>query len=1573
MFVKCNRRICSILCWLLIFSSSVSGQFLEQWPVPKWQDSANPRRDTAGNEWGVYQRLTGNAKGWPAYRPMVRNDAGVWVGPKDQYGHPSFTNGDLTGSRNWACTGALIFTPKQPGIFSWYGTVRFQSGGNSTLVDFVKIGPEQDTSLYYAWQGKGTTLDLRTISRLQNIPLEPGERLAVLVTGEEGNFGKADLREVGLGSSTVWLKAESNASKAADQTAVAQRGKICLNGYWDLQWIGDSQYDPYSRKDLFPTPQSPAPPVVIDDKPDKGSWGKILLPDQPPGPDARTHAKFWCRRNIVVPKEWDGRKVEILFQGAGFEIVVYANGKCMGWHRGDATQFAVDITPACRFGQENEILIRVWFNKIYWGQAWVQTLMEAEYGPRTSIWDDFYLTSRSKVSVDNVFCKPSFRKKRLDADVRIENVTDQDQAVTVESAVLDLDGKEVLTLGSQAVDIPQKSKRVITIGKEWVNPKLWMPEHPNLYLLETRIVQNGKRIDARRERFGFVETWIDKDQFRVNGKIIHFFQQSTCFYSGDWTKTYRPAIRSLLKMYKALGYNMIRCFDKPSAAFLEVADEEGMFIKEQNGWIHPNNPLTEEFVKNATQILTEWVERDRNHPCVVMWSSSNEPIAHWESVIWAKKMVQKLDPTRPVDSHRSYGNALYGADGKVKPAPDFDIANTHYPDICLPSFSLLTVAAYPAQWAMDRPKPLFIGEWTEFNSPGLQPLGPGHYEEIASMPKIVFQYYELGFKGIAEYMEDILPYWRRYEVCGENDYIIYFMLPVMGDLVRNKAADLPDPLNIQWDRYDTPGYKFSRYDWKNNSVNPGIIPDLPGYAFADGYRRIAKITSPRFAFFPDKVRAVYGGTSFGRGLCLINDTMTDEEMKGKVVFASSTKTLAEIPFQVFVPQGRVTEIPIRWNLPKVDRRTPVEVKIVLDGPPDKTHTLPLALEIFPDRRLPEFTGVGLYDPKGTTGKAFQKLHIPFTPVTDLTKLSGEVRVLVVGESDLDPKYVEAKSPLLKFVENGGRIVCLAQEQTQPWLPVNLKMEITLGEIHAAWSLADGHPLLAGMMSRDFSWWPNDRGLKLKVPGSIGYRPYAKPAAGRIRSLLECTTYSNLDHSVLLELQHGRGTVLLTQLKIVPVAGVCPPADMILDRLISVPVPAEPVRQVWFAGDDVGRKFLIDKLGLKIKDLSAAADHSWSETDLVVWLPNEKGLDAQMSQQAVLAIKGRASLLAMAPESKLLPRLDAPPIYGRALQYRDRPYVLEIRKPDPNGPEIGSIFMALPDRTQPLLDGISSSEFHHYHGQPDLPQIAFYEIEPQNGWLPLAKPGLVARRSQGDSRQVILTLTRQTDGRFHKNTERILHALLVNLGAPCSDPSLQEIPRGNFFSVDLRKYCTMGLADDVEGNGKGGWSDQGPTNDLGNLPAGRQVLGGVPFDIIKAETNGGKACIMLGSDTRVKTLPRRVDKIDFGHRRAKRIYFLHAHAYGGPAEVGEYRVHYVNTITVDERIPLISGKNISDWWGARDIPEATVVWRQLNGLSPVGLYMYVWKNPSPEIPIESIDFISKGEGPMLGLVAVTGQE
>ncbi len=1310
-------------------------------------------------------------------------------------------------------------------------------------------------------------------------------------------------------------------------TATEYRDRFCLNGSWEYIAVPNAQpFDPLTNRELFPNADSPFPPVRTDEKPPQGAWTSIQIPsDHAVGYVHPKIPKLWYRRTFTVPLDWQDKQVTIEFAGASFEVVVYINDQMIGWHRGDSTSFLMDITNACRFGKDNQLLVRVWCPSIEYGKVWPQALLEDLEWGRKGIWDDVFLLSRPKVAVENVFCRPSFRKKRMEVDVTFINISGRDESIIAECAVLDLNGKETLHLGKADLSIKDGKKILHTFGKEWQAPRVWMPGDPHLYLLETRVSQAGRRIDIHRERFGFSESWIQGGDFYVNGKIIHYHRDTNFLLPlGDIGN--RETWREFFKEKKALGYNLIRTFRKATPVFLEVADEEGMWVESQSGWHHPANPLTPEFKKNALPVLQEWMIRDRNHPSLVLWDAENEGYQHEESIIWVMNEMKKLDPTRPIDADSSYYVSLYDDKGKLKTVSWADIANTHYPLTAgLGSYSFTQAAVYPLRWAKNKLKPAFFGEWGDFETPGVQAFGPHEYEKVFEMKRLEGHGYPASYAGTIAYLEGIIPYWRMLGLSGENEWVFGFM---------------------------------SRFPH-------GI--DRPENWFCPAR---GNLYAPLFGFFPDKTRGVYGGTQFQRKLCVINDTMEDVTATAEVKLVVQDREVVKKDFIIKIPQGSVESVPVVFDLPKVSRRTPAHIEIQFKGVRVKHFAFTLSLDIFPTYSPPACTKVspiGLYDPKGLTGKALEKLGIPFVKIPVPDKLPSAVRTLVIGQGCLDQYIVKTRTKWLGFIAGGGKVVCLNQRDYLPWLPLQLKVDNVL-EVPAVWITVKTNPLFNGIEEEDLSWWANDRDNPSKIPGAVAVRPYFTPKTGRVRSLLE--TGSNLDRSGLLEFRYGKGAVLLCQMELIPVIEISPGADNLFRQLVLSPVSDLPTRQVWFAGDDRAKSLLKDRLGINITDLSKAQNRTWSNQDLIVWMPENKPLDALLGQIAGQAVKQGAALLAVAPEPKLLLPLSDPPEYKRAVEYKDKAYVFQLER-QPNFPQLGTEFikMALINREQGLLDGLSnvvmcrSSEWHN------TGKLADYEVNSGREWKGLTRPAVIAhRRQKGD--QVILTVAREPDGTMDARYERMIHALLINLGAISQDPNGTLIKEGGYFTIDLRPYCTMGFIDEKEMDGKGGWSDQGPKNDLRILPVGRQIFLGVPFDIIDPDKNNAKSCIVLGSNQRLKDLPRQIMKINFGGRKASRIYFLHTGAFG--ADGGKYRVHYSKSTERVETIPLTSSR-IGDWWSPSELPEAPIAWSGTNGANRVGLYMYVWKNPYPDVVIDSIDFISDGQGPILGVFAMTGQE
>ncbi|MDR3688261.1 MAG: hypothetical protein P4L46_02695, partial [Fimbriimonas sp.] len=195
---------------------------------------------------------------------------------------------------------------------------------------------------------------------------------------------------------------------------------------------------------------------------------------------------------------------------------------------------------------------------------------------------------------------------------------------------------------------------------------------------------------------------------------------------------------------------------------------------------------------------------------------------------------------------------------------------------------------------------------------------------------------------------------------------------------------------------------------------------------------------------------------------------------------------------------------------------------------------------------------------------------------------------------------------------------------------------------------------------------------------------------------------------------------------------------------------------------------------------------------------------------------------------------------------------------------------------------------------------------------------------------------------------------------------------NFIDpLNLRPVANMGFRDDVKGDEKGGWTDQGE-NDLRNLAPGLQEIRSIPFDIVDPQQNGGKSCVMLFSKNRT-FFPRQTASIEI-HRPANSLIFLHSAAWAtANTTAARYIVAYEDGSKLE--VPIVIGKQIDDWWGMQPVsdPWAAVLLTVKNDSSlsgRVGIYGYRWINPFPAKSIESLTFRSADADPVVGILAVS---
>ena len=191
----------------------------------------------------------------------------------------------------------------------------------------------------------------------------------------------------------------------------------------------------------------------------------------------------------------------------------------------------------------------------------------------------------------------------------------------------------------------------------------------------------------------------------------------------------------------------------------------------------------------------------------------------------------------------------------------------------------------------------------------------------------------------------------------------------------------------------------------------------------------------------------------------------------------------------------------------------------------------------------------------------------------------------------------------------------------------------------------------------------------------------------------------------------------------------------------------------------------------------------------------------------------------------------------------------------------------------------------------------------------------------------------------------------------------QCDEGRGTPLDLRKAVNAGFADDVADDGKGGWTDQGPENDLRKLTPGRQVMKGITFDVIDPAKNGGKSCIMLAGRARQEFPAAAVCEVPEGVSGTT-LYLLHAVAWPS-SQVGSIKVTYRDGSA--DAFEVRGGREVGNWWSPVPYPNGEVVWGAENAVAYVGLFRS--RFALRPLPVARVEFRSAKEA-VWGIVGAT---
>jgi hypothetical protein len=186
-------------------------------------------------------------------------------------------------------------------------------------------------------------------------------------------------------------------------------------------------------------------------------------------------------------------------------------------------------------------------------------------------------------------------------------------------------------------------------------------------------------------------------------------------------------------------------------------------------------------------------------------------------------------------------------------------------------------------------------------------------------------------------------------------------------------------------------------------------------------------------------------------------------------------------------------------------------------------------------------------------------------------------------------------------------------------------------------------------------------------------------------------------------------------------------------------------------------------------------------------------------------------------------------------------------------------------------------------------------------------------------------------------------------------------------ISLAAQSNRGFRDEVSGDGKGGWSDQGPQNDLSILKSGPLKAANVDFSILDAAANHGTSCLVLGQTKGGDLLQSATIPVADATPLAN-LYLLQAAAWTPPAstEMGTITVHYRDG--TEKNFPVVAGRDIGDWWGPAPVSNGRIGWLGQNASNTVGLY--VARFPLDNKAVDRIDLRSSGKSLWM-IAALTG--
>lgn len=435
--------------------------------------------------------------------------------------------------------------------------------------------------------------------------------------------------------------------------------KQSLNGKWKFYWqrglknqpenfqltsFDDSHWDEINVPSVWQTQGYSVPYYYASTFPKAFSRSKGKIPSI----DHDMQEIGFYRKSFTLNENFNGREIFLHFGAAKSALEVYVNGEFVGYSQGSMTPHEFNVTKVLKPG-ENVITAKLYR---YSDGSYLE---DQDMWWLCGIYREVYLFAEPKLCLRDFYFKTDFDDSYTDSNVTlnmyINNYNNIRGKMTASAKLIDSNNGEIL-LGTKETEL-SGGKEAVTFTETVKAPEKWSAEMPNLYTLVMTIQLDGKIICVKTYKVGFKKVEIKGEKIYYNGMplMIKGVNRHDFDCDNGWAVP-REIYTQDLDIMKQNNINSIRTSHYPDDPyFYDMCNKYGFYVMDEcevethgvrRKGVPGSNPVWTGAVVDRMQRM---VLRDRNNPCVFMWSLGNEA-GDGSNFMEMKKAALALDNSR---------------------------------------------------------------------------------------------------------------------------------------------------------------------------------------------------------------------------------------------------------------------------------------------------------------------------------------------------------------------------------------------------------------------------------------------------------------------------------------------------------------------------------------------------------------------------------------------------------------------------------------------------------------------------------------------------------------------------------------------------------------------------------------------------------------------------------------------------------------------------------------------------------------------------------------------------------------